>query len=73
MGFGCPLGLWAAAKCFLTISAVVIVTSAVILTYIPFVSGLFGFAVPHPLTVIVAIVAGLIPAVGIEIKKRLSK
>ena len=58
---------------FLTISAVVIVTSAVILTYIPFVSGLFGFAVPHPLTVIVAIAAGLIPAVGIEIKKRFSK
>lgn len=57
----------------LAVSAVIITASSVILTYIPFVSGLFGFAVPHPLATLAAIAAGLIPALCIEIKKRLSK
>ena len=57
----------------LAVSSVIIIISAVILTYIPFVSGLFGFAAPHPLAMIASAVTGLIPAIGIEIRKHLGK
>ena len=53
---------------------VVIATSltAILLPYIPFVNLLFGFAMPHPLASITAVIAGVAPAIAIEIKKHLN-
>ena len=46
--------------------------AAILLPYIPFVNSLFGFAMPHPLASITAVIAGVAPAIAIEIKKHLN-
>lgn len=56
-------------------AAAVISTSlaSILLPYIPFINSLFGFAVPHPLASIVAVLAGVALPAGLQIKKHLNK
>ena len=47
--------------------------ASILLPYIPFINSLFGFAVPHPLASIVAVLAGIALPAGLQIKKHLNK
>ena len=52
----------------------IVITAAASITiaYIPFLNTAFGFEMPHPLALIVAVLTGLIPGAVKEIMKKLA-
>ncbi|MBR4306216.1 MAG: hypothetical protein IKT78_05160, partial [Ruminiclostridium sp.] len=51
---------------------VITAAASITITYIPFLNTAFGFEMPHPLALIVAVLTGLIPGAVKEIMKKLA-